>query len=98
MSSLRLTVVASILSWAVAGPVNARNWNRGDDSSHDGASSSDDHDRGAWHHDGDRWDDDREGGKSTSSSRGAPVPEPSKFALFGLGAAALLVGRKFARR
>jgi hypothetical protein len=98
VSPVRLILAAAILSLAVAGPANAGNWDQGDHSSDDGASWSHDHDGGGWSHDGDRWDDDRDGGKPSSSTGGTPVPEPSDFALFGLGAAALLVSRRSARR
>ena len=35
---------------------------------------------------------------SSSSTGGTPVPEPSDFALFALGAAGLIAGRSRARR
>jgi hypothetical protein len=38
------------------------------------------------------------GSSSSSSTGGTPVPEPSDFALFALGAAGLIAGRWRARR
>jgi hypothetical protein len=38
------------------------------------------------------------GSTSSSSTGGTPVPEPSDFALFALGAAGLIAGRWRARR
>ena len=37
-------------------------------------------------------------GSTSSTSGGTPVPEPSDFALFALGAAGLIAGRWRARR